>query len=72
MRGEKSKWDIMTKGFIVIDKKTSFSKEDVVAVVRSVDRSSYSVYLRGGHKLDIFNCTEDDINNLNEFFENSQ
>jgi hypothetical protein len=59
----------MTKGFIVIDKKTSFSKENVVAIVRSTDRSSYCVYLKGGHKLDIFNCSEEDINNIDEFFE---
>jgi hypothetical protein len=58
----------MTKGFIVIDETTSFSKEDVVAVIRSTDRSSYSVYLRGGHKLDIFNSTEENIHKIDEFF----
>ena len=59
----------MTKGYIVIGETTSLSKEDVVAVVRSTDRSSYSVFLRGGHKLDIFNCNEEDIQLMNEYFE---
>ena len=59
----------MTKGYIVIGETTSLSKEDVVAVVRSTDRSSYSVFLRGGHKLDIFNCNEKDIQLMNEYFE---
>ena len=59
------------KGFIVVDEKISFSKMDVVAVVRSTDSSSFCVYLRGGHKLDIFNCNEEEINIFNEFFQNS-
>jgi hypothetical protein len=54
----------------VVDEKISFSKMDVVAVVRSTDSSSFCVYLRGGHKLDIFNCNEDEIKIFNEFFEN--
>jgi len=58
----------MAKGFIVIGETISFSKEDVVAIIRSTDRSSYNVYLRGGHKLDIFNCNEEDNNKLKEFF----
>ena len=59
------------KGFIVVDEKITFSKRDVVAVVRSTDLSSYCVFLRGGHKLDIFNCNEDGIKSFNEFFEKS-
>ena len=39
----------MTEGFIIINEKMSFSKKDVVAVVRSTDHGSYSsAYLRGG------------------------
>jgi|GEM_PF-645591 len=59
----------MKEGFIVINEKISFSKKDVVAVVRSTGQDSYSVYLRGGHKLDFYNCSEDDMKKINEFFE---
>lgn len=59
----------MTENFIVVHENICFSKKDVVAVVLSADLSSYSVYLRGGHKLDIYKCSEDDINNIKEFFE---